>query len=121
MTPYEIDEPIKANGIRSLVNVESKWDLELTEFRQNREIALAGFAERFGREADRAGQKYGEYANCEKLLVVQFFGESDSVIDEEIVEIIKESQVPNQIDQVWLTGREWVSADDYELAWERVR
>ena len=54
-------------------------------------------------------------------MVVQFFGQSDSVMGEEIIEIIKESRVPSQIDQVWLTGREWVSQDDYELAWERVR
>ena len=69
----------------------------------------------------KAGKKYDEYPNCQKLLVVQFFGESDSVTDEDIIEIIKAEQIPNQIDQVWLTGGEWVGLDDYEFAWERVR
>ena len=56
-----------------------------------------------------------------KLLAVQFFGESELLTDEEIVEVINAARIPNQIDQVWLTGREWVNLDDYELDWERVR
>ena len=121
LAPNEIDEPNPAKGIRSLASLSSPWDLELLEFRQRRETMLAGFADRFGREATKSGKKYDEYTNCQKLLVVQFFGESDSVMYEEIIEIIKAARIPNQIDQVWLTGREWVSLDDYELAWERVR
>ena len=121
LAPYEMDERNPANGIRSLVSLSSSCDLEPPEFRQSKETALAGFAERFDREANKAGKKYDEYPNCQRLLVVQFFGESDSVMDEEIIEIVKAARIPNQIDQVWLTGREWVSLDDYELAWERVR
>ena len=121
LAPYEMDERNPANGIRSLVSLASSCDLEPPEFRQSKETALAGFAERFDREANKAGKKYDEYPNCQRLLVVQFFGESDSVMDEEIIEIVKAARIPNQIDQVWLTGREWVSLDDHELAWERVR
>ena len=82
---------------------------------------MKGFADRFDREANKAAPKFDDFADCKKLFVVQFFGESDAVNDEDIVGIIKASQVPEQIDEVWLTGREWVSLDDYELTWERVR
>ena len=118
---YEIDEPNPRRGIRSLVKLPSSWDLKPLEFREKRESALAGFAERFAREANKADKKFDDYCNCKKLLVVQFFGESCSVKDEEIVEIVKKTQITSHIDQVWLTGREWVSQDDYQLAWERVR
>ena len=121
LDPYEIDEPNRTKGIRIDISLSSSWDLQPVDFRRRRERALAGFAERFGREANKAGEKYSEYANCQKLLVVQFFGEGELVRDEEIMEMVKGTQVPNQIDQVWLTGREWVSLDEYELAWERVR
>ena len=121
LEPYEIEEPNPGNGVRSSVILWSSWDLGPVESRHNRKTALEGFAERFGREANKAGKKYDEYPNCQKLLVVQFFGESDSVTDEDIIEIIKAAQIPNQIDQVWLTGGGWVGLDDYEFAWKRVR
>ncbi len=121
LAPYEIDDRNPANGVRSLVSLPSQWDLDPVAFRQNRETALAGFAERFEREANKAGKKYDEYVDCQKLLVVQFFGESELVTDEGIIEIIKAARIPKQIDQVWLTGREYVSLDDYELAWECIR
>ena len=120
MTPDEIDEPSPTTGIRSSVTVSS-GDAELRESIQKRAAALEGFAQRFDREANRAAKKFEAYTNDLKLLVVQFFGEGDYAKDEDIVEIIHAAQLPNQIDQVWLTGREWVSIDDYELAWERVR
>ena len=121
LAPYEIDEPDQPNGFRINISLSSSWDLEPMNLRRGRETVVAGFSERFEREANRAGEKYGEYADCQKLLVVQFFGEQEFVMDKDIIKIIKESRVPNQIDQVWLTGREWVSLDEYELAWERVR
>ena len=121
LAPYEMDELGQPNGFLINISLSSSWDLEPLDFRQGRETALAGFSERFEREANKAAEKYGEYADCQKLLVVQFFGEHEFVMDEDIIKIIKKSRVPNQIDQVWLTGREWVSLDDYELAWERIR
>ena len=117
----EIDEPHGARGICSSVHVSSSWDQNADEFALYREAALKGFADRFVREANKAAPKFDDFANCKKLFVVQFFGERDAVNDSDIVGIIDESQVPDQIDEVWLTGREWVSLEDYELAWERVR
>ncbi|MCE2502037.1 MAG: hypothetical protein J4G13_14435 [Dehalococcoidia bacterium] len=121
LASHEIDEPHQGVGIRSNVLVTSSWDLDWDERSQRTEMALEGFAERFAREASKAAPKFDDFADCKRLFVVQFFGESDIVNDEGIVGIIKASQVPEQIDEVWLTGREWVSLDDYELTWERVR
>ena len=117
----EIDEPHQATGFCSRVHESSSWDLSPAEFSQRRETALEGFADRFNREANKAAPKFDDFAECKKLFVVQFFGEDDTMTDEDIVGITKESQLPKQLDEVWLTGREWVSMDEYELVWERVR
>ena len=121
LSPHEFDRPNWKSGFKVTIDVPSVWDLEPIEIREHRKATLAGFAKRFVREASRAGEKYGEYADCQRLLVVQFFGESELINSEEIVDTVKAARIPMQIDQVWLTGREWVSDDDYELAWERVR
>ena len=120
LAQFEMDEPNPATGIRSSVTVSSSGQ-GFHENPQYRETTLAGFAQRFDRETNRADQKIYDYDDCQRLVVVQFFGESECVTDEDILEIIKASRLPEQIDQVWLTGREWVSLYEDELAWERVR
>ena len=84
---------------------------------------MKGFADGLIGKRFKSGfpPKFDDFADCKKLFVAQFFGDRDSVTDEDIVGIINASQLPKQIDEVWLTGREWVSLDDYELTWERVR
>ncbi len=118
---HEIDEAHQGAGISSYVHAPSLWDLNSDDLLERMEATLEGYAERFAREADKAGQKFDDFSDCKKLLVVQFFGESELVTDEEIIEIVKAARIPKQIDEVWLTGREPVSLDDYELAWERIR
>lgn len=117
----EVDDAHQARGVRSCCKASSQCDLSPLECSQDRKLALEGFADRFNREASKAAQKFDDFTDCLKLLVVQFFGDSDHATDEDIVGIITASQLPKQIDQVWLTGREWVSLDDHELVWERVR
>ena len=121
LASHEIDEPHQATGICSEVHVSSSWDLNPEEFHLRREAALKGFADRFDREANKAAPKFDDFSDCKKLFVVQFFGDHDSVTDEDIVGTINASQLPKQIDEVWLTGREWISLEDHELTWERVR
>ena len=117
---FEIDQPSSSTGFQSSV-IDRGWDFEPRGRSSSRARALEGFVERLDREVNRASRKFDEYADCHKLVVVQFFGESDCVMDEDIIDIAKAVRLPNQIDQVWLTGRKWVSLNDYELAWERVR
>ena len=121
LASHEIDESLESTGFCSQVHVSSSWDVNPEEFGLHREAALKGFADRFDREANKSAPKFDDFADCKKLFVAQFFGDRDSVTDEDIVGIINASQLPKQIDEVWLTGREWVSLDDYELTWERVR
>ena len=118
---HEIDEPHEGVGIRSFVHGFSSRGLYLEGFGLRREAALKGFADRFEREAHKSAPKFDDFADCKRLFVVQFFGEGYAVTDEDIVGIIRASQLPHQIDEVWLTGRQWVSWKDYELAWDRVR
>ncbi len=80
-----------------------------------------GYAEEFERLANNAAEKFAKYDYCIKLLVVQFYGDGSSwVEDEEIIEIIHSAKLPTLIDQVWVARQDWVSEYDYEIAWECV-
>lgn len=96
--------------------------LEPSETFQGVERAKSGYTEEFERLAKDAAEKFAEYANSMKLLLVQFYGDSPVALsDEDIIAIIQSAQLPELIDQVWLGQPEWVSEYDYEIAWERVR
>ena len=83
------------------------------------EMAIAGYVESLDKEAQKAAQQFERYSHCEKLLLLEFYGEYLS--GPYIIKIIEESPVPDVIDQVWLAHKGWVSEDDYETFWLRVR
>ena len=81
-----------------------------------------GYAQEFDRAAKNAAEKFVKYADCTKLLLVQFYGDGSVWLgDKEIVEIIQSAKLPTLIDQVWVAREDWVSEYDYEIAWKRVR
>ena len=54
--------------------------------------------------------------------MVQFFGDFSSWIDElSLTNLVKAEPLPESIDQVWVADYDWVSLDDYVLAWKRVK
>ena len=121
LSPQEKDETVPDTGIGLIVR-EDLVSFEQSEILQGTETAKAGYAKEFERLAKAAAEKFAKYSDCERLLLVQFYGDSSVWLDvEETIEIIKSAQLPEMIDQVWLAGQEWVSESDYEISWEHVR
>ncbi len=115
LSPYEKNETVPETGIGLKVR------LPLETF-QSVEIAKSGYGEEFERLATDAAEKFVDYADHLRLLLVQFYGDSSFTLgDEDVIEIIQSAQVPEIIDQVWLAQQNWVGENDYEIAWERVR
>ena len=111
----EYDEP--RTGIRFTVIGKSSTAFDKGA---DSESIKAGYAGEFQRTLEKAAPKFAEYTDCLKLLLVQFFGDSSSILDEDIIEIIKSARLPKVIDQIWLALEDWVSESDYEIAWQRV-
>ncbi len=118
---HERDETVPDIGI-GLVTHEKLESFESFQDLHRITIAKSGYSDEFNRIVKAAAEKFTKYSDCERLLVVQFFGNSSIYLqDEEIVEIITTAQLPDAIDQVWLARQEWISESDYEIAWDRVR
>ena len=117
LSPDEIDETIPGTGIGIEV-----WEDELSESGDNRIRIEEGYAKEFNRWTENAAEKFAQYAHCRKLFLVQFFGDSSAWLgDQEIVEMIEAAHLPKMIDEVWVARQEWVSLNDYEIAWEHIR
>lgn len=116
----ERDESIPEKGVGLIVVSESDPG-EPSEIIQRRETAKLGFAREFKNAADAAVNKFQKYRQCLKLLLVQFHGNGSFILDEDVMQIIKTAELPALIDQVWVAQSDWVSQDNYEVIWERVR
>ena len=107
-------------GINVVESVWSIWSSDNSQ--EDYEVVKAGYSGEFERTASAAVEKFTNYADHLKLLLVQFHGEGDSVLDDEDeIDIIQSAKLPIGIDQVWLARHDWVNAYDFEVAWERVR
>ena len=121
LSPLERDETVPETGIGLKVVAEEEPP-EPTELLQRIEEKKSGYSKEFERWANDAAKKFVHYAHCQKLFLVQFFGDSSIWLqDEDIVGIIKSAHLPETIDEVWLAQQDWISQDDYEITWEYVR
>ena len=76
----------------------------------------------FERQATSAADKFAQYADCRKLFLVQFFGDTfGGVGDKEITEMVKSACLPEVIDEVWVARLEWVGLNESEILWEQIR
>lgn len=116
--PEERDYDFPESGILITVILESP----LSEPPEKVEEELAGYAKEFESQAAKAAEKFVQYTDYQKLLLVQFFGDSlGEVGDGEIIEIIRSASLPPLIDEVWVAREEWVGLDESEIHWDRAR
>lgn len=120
LSSQERDESIPEKGVGFIVISEPDPG-EPAEIIQRCETAKLGFAREFKNAAEAAVKKFQKYKECLKVLLVQFHGNGSFILDEDLIEIIKTAELPALIDQVWVAQPEWVSQDDYNVIWERIR
>ncbi len=122
LDPRERNESTPEVGLGITVWGEIEPDYTPSEILQRQAVAKSGYAREFERAAKKAARKFVSYSDCLKLLLVQFYGSSSLlVLEEDIIDVIQSAQLPNLIDQVWVAQQDWISLDDYEIAWRRIR
>ena len=105
-------------GLGYTVNLDAHSPVSSVEI----EEMTKGYTREFECQAMAAKEKFTKYAHCQKLFLVQFFGEGSFWLgDEEAADIVRSAEVPEAIDEVWVARQEWVDLDRYEVVWDRVR
>lgn len=115
----EIDEdtPSKGIGVLSISSSGSLDDIEI--FQQSLNEARSGFSDAFLKAAQNANQKFCEYSVARKLFLVQFHGDSQVILDEDLLKIIENTELPEQIDEVWYATHNWINEYDFDIFWKR--
>jgi hypothetical protein len=68
-----------------------------------------------------AARKFVPYADHLKVVVLEFYGDTDLLGEDEVKRMVGEAELPALVDEVWVARQEWTSACDYDLGYERVR
>ena len=121
LDPTEIDESIPNAGVGVSVLGSDHWE-EPVKYLAGIEAAKIGYSEELERLAIDAGKKFEKYSKCQKVFVVQFYGDGSFYLDDEdITGIVRAPDMPDLVDEVWVAKHDWVSIDDYVVTWKQVK
>jgi hypothetical protein len=65
-----------------------------------------------------AAAKFEGYLDCRRLVLLDFYG--TDLCEDDIPLLLEGIAVPTIIDEVWRTVRDWISADDYQIGYDRL-
>ena len=70
------------------------------------------------KQLEAASKKFSGYPNARKVVLLDFFG--DDLNEEDIAPLVATISIPTVIDEVWMTVKDWISQDDYQIGYERI-
>lgn len=80
--------------------------------------ARVGTSTEMRAQLEAAAAKFEGYSHCQRLVLLDFYG--TDLWEDDIPVLLEGIAVPTVIDEVWRTIRDWVSADDYQIGYERI-
>lgn len=89
--------------------------------RKLREAAKVEYESRFQKAAISAAKKLAQYPDAVKIFVVQFHGYSDLIFRDDLLNMIKLSTLPSEIDEIWYADEEPISEYECRVIWVRGR
>jgi hypothetical protein len=69
-------------------------------------------------QLEAAAAKFDTYSRCQRLVLLDFYG--TDLLEDDIPALLGGLTVPIVIDEVWRSVRDWISADDYQIGYERI-
>ncbi len=96
------------------------WD-DPEKLMGQRKDAVQGFSQAFGSTLPVVADKLRKWPHAIRIYVVQFIGEADCIADDDVERIVREADMPPEIDQVWGACHEWQNEEEYRVAWRQMR
>lgn len=80
--------------------------------------AKAGTASAMQEELAEASLKFDGYPDVGRVVLLDFYG--TDFWEDDIPPLMATVTIPPNIDEIWMTKRDWVSEDDFEIGYERL-
>jgi hypothetical protein len=80
--------------------------------------AKTGTASAIEKELGEASPKFDGYPGARRVVLLDFYG--TALWEDDIPPLMLSVTVPANIDEVWMTKRDWVSEEDFDIGYERL-
>jgi hypothetical protein len=83
-----------------------------------REEATAGVPLQLQEQLEAAAAKFRGYQKQLRLVLLDFY--SEGLWEDDIPPMMENILIPESVDEIWRTIRDWISPDDYEVGYDRL-
>jgi hypothetical protein len=80
--------------------------------------AREGTASAIEKELSAAALKFVSYSDARRVVLLDFYG--TKLWEQDIPPLMLTLTVPSNIDEVWMSKRDWVSEEEFEIGYERL-
>ena len=82
------------------------------------ETAKAGTVAAMQKQLDAASQKFENYPTVLRVVLLDFYG--TQLEEDDILLLVPAVTIPQSIDKIWMSKREWISEDGFEIGYRRL-
>lgn len=82
----------------------------------DREEAIEGVPAKIQEQLEAAAAKFRGYERHLRLVLLDFY--SEDLWEDDIPPMMENILIPQSVDEIWRTVRDWVSPDDYEIGYD---
>ena len=108
-------------GIEVRIFEDSPPLLDPSGWLESEAEAVRGYKSELERLATNCEAKFAKYANCLRVLALQFYGYVWSLSEHGIADAINSAELPDCIDQVWLGQPDWIDEANCVTGWDLIR
>ena len=120
--PADWGEPTTHLSIGVIIVDEEPDFTTIDELKQRRQEAKRGYTLELARASESAAAKFEKFEGHKRLFLIRFVGgESISLDDGDLHELVRTAELPKEIDEVWVAFHDWINEWDYEVGWKRIR
>jgi hypothetical protein len=80
--------------------------------------AKAGTASAIQDAVVAAAAKFEKYQHVRRVVLLDFYGRD--LDEEDIPPLMTGIEIPETVDEIWMSRRDWVSAEDFEIGYQRL-
>jgi hypothetical protein len=82
------------------------------------DIAKAGTTAAMQEQLAGASKKFESYSDARRVTLLDFYG--TDLWEDDIPPLLPKVTIPPNIDEIWMSKREWTSEDEFEIGYERL-
>lgn len=110
---------VEGIGLEGCCRYSPSWD-DPADLKAARRKAIQGFRERCQEALTGASQKFEGYKDARHIILLQFIGNDEFLLEEDVEGIVESTTPGGSCDEVWVAFHDWRNECEYNVGWRRL-